>query len=58
MTNPSMCYRFPWSMMPQCRRRRFPQRRPWNWNRRPGFPGHPGMPGGHPGMPGPHPGPH
>lgn len=69
-TSPFQCQRFPFSLMPQCRRfRRTPFHWPWQnqWNRRPfqwggynrpGFPGgHPGMPGGHPGMPGPHPGP-
>jgi len=65
-TSPFQCQRFPWSMMPQCRRfRPTPWRWPWQnrgnpwWNRRPGFPGgHPGMPGPHPGPGGPpHPGP-
>lgn len=64
-TSPFQCQRWPFSMMPQCRRfRRTPFRWPWQnrrpgfpWGGRPGFPGHPG-PVGHPGpFPGPHPGP-
>ena len=59
-TSPYQCQRFPWSLMPQCRRFR-PTPFRWPWQRFPnfrrGFPGHPGFPGGHPGMPGPHPGP-
>ena len=64
MTKPWQCHRFPFSMMPQCRRFR-PQGFPWqnrrpfnfNWGRRPGqgrpgFPGHTLPPvGGHPGGP-------
>jgi hypothetical protein len=63
-TSPFQCHRFPWSLMPQCRRFRpqpfhFPWGRGFQWGHgRPGLPGHPGFPGhgfpgGHPG-PGPH----